>query len=385
MSSEPDKKVAWQEALKVSLSMSIPALILMVVSFFLFNPALVSLLTDLRREQVEKEVKRQVGEEIKKQAQEEAKIQVAQERAKILDGQKALLKLDKESPLGRTYVSGEINKQAKEQAQKAAKDEIGQAKGDLFGQITFPVIFAIASIFAAFAVKDILTEVLKEQERNRIKRDIETNLRTDLISQIVPEAVAEKKQKINERLDDIEGYAYWLEHQILNIFINQAIGELNESSIPSQNEPKLLLAIEKLNNRSIVTLEKASGNFRRKYFVDIKKFEESTLQIKLDSVKLSAKESTQQKQAIILAFDESDKRKNEREVYKGQSLFQTQMGLLRIALNRLTVEDGCSIERKKLLDELDENIAKDPREQYQKNTEINAKREEESQVKPREW
>jgi hypothetical protein len=383
MSQDPQEKkvVAWQEALKVSMSLFIPAFVLMVVSFFLFNPALVNMLTDLRREQVEKEVKKQLGEEIKKQVQEEVKSQVAEERAKILDGQKALLNLDKESPLGRTYVSGEINKQAKEQAEKVAKEEISQAKGDLFGQITFPLIFAIASIFAAFAVKDILTEVLKEQERGRIKRDIETNLRTDLISQIVPKVVAQEKQQITDRLEHIEGYAHWLEHQILNILITQTIDDLKNKTTSLQIDPKFLSAIEKISDRSIVTLEKSSVNFREKYLKEIKNFEESVLSIKLTSIGLS----TEEEKALISTFGESSKVRSKSEVYQGQSIFQAQMGLLRVTLSKLEIEGENSREIINILDQIDQIISKDPRVEHQEIVGIATRLQENYGVKPPSW
>ena len=375
--SDQDKKavVAWQEALKVSMSLFIPAFALMVVSFFLFNPALVNLLTDLRREQVEKEVKRQVGEEIKKQAQEEVKSQGAEERARVLANHEALLKLDKESPLGRTYVSGEISKQAKEQAEKVAKDEISQAKGDLFSQITFPIIFAIASIFAAFAVKDILTEVLKQQERDGIKADLETSLRT----QIVPKVVAEENQEIDKRFDELEGYAHWLEHQILRILIAQSIDELNKSPISQQIGSKLSSAIEKLADRSVLTLEKASITFRRKYFDEIKKLEESVLKLKLDS---ADELSPEIRQVLLSTFGEPSNVGSEGKVYQGQSIFQAQMGLLRVTLNKLGAEGKNSPEVRELLDEIDQEIETDPRTQHQKSVETAARRKRESKVKP---
>jgi hypothetical protein len=45
-------------------------------------------------------------------------------------------------------------------------------KADLIGQISFPVVFAIASIFAAFAVKDIVIEVLKKEEKDKLIEDL---------------------------------------------------------------------------------------------------------------------------------------------------------------------------------------------------------------------
>ncbi len=166
----------WREALKVSMALFIPGFLLMIGGFFLLNPSLGRYLLDKDKTKIEDEVRLQITQEVKKQIQDETKKQIEVERTNILAGQKALLKLDKESPLGRTYVSREITIQAEEQAKKVAKEELSQAKGDLFGQITFPVIFAIASIFAAFAVKDVLTEILKREEKKELKDEIKGDL-----------------------------------------------------------------------------------------------------------------------------------------------------------------------------------------------------------------
>lgn len=278
-------------------------------------------------------------------------------------------------------VESEVRKQSEEAAKNAAKDEVeklkAEYKGDVFVQIVFPVLFAIASIFAAFAVKDIITKILDQQEQDRIKTELETTLK----NQIAPKAAAEANQDITDRLDDIEAYAHWLEHQILSILITQAIDELKEYSISLENEPKLLSAIQKLGDRSIITLEKASGNFRRKYFDNIKKIEKDVLQSKLSNINLSA-----DKQEVILSiFNRHSKNVIEQEVYQGQNLFQTQMGLLRIVLNRSLTDNEGSIELVNLLNELDENISKDPREEHKINSEIIAKREQERHSKPRKW
>lgn len=46
-------------------------------------------------------------------------------------------------------------------------------KGDLFKDMSLPVLTAIASIFAAFAVKDILTEILKNEEKAELIKKIQ--------------------------------------------------------------------------------------------------------------------------------------------------------------------------------------------------------------------
>lgn len=283
------------------------------------------------------------------------------------------------------WIKLSVESEVRKQSGQAAKDEIeklkSEYKGDIFVQIAFPVIFAIASIFAAFAVKDIVGKLLEQQEGDRIKRELEITL----TSQIVPKAINERDQENSKRLDDIEAYAYWLEHQILSIMLTQAIDELKGSSISSQNEPKLLSAIQKLGNRSMITLEKASYNFRNKYFIDIKKYEEKFIQTKLNGVNLKAKESKKEMETILSTFGKPIQTQVEQEVYQGQNLFQAQMSLLRIALNRSLIGDKCSTELQELLNKLDEEISKDPRVERQEKMKIVDKREQESTVKPPDW
>lgn len=282
-------------------------------------------------------------------------------------------------------VESEVRKQSEQAAKSVAKDEIDKLKadykGDVFVQFAFPVLFAIASIFAAFAVKDIFTEILNSQERSRIKTDIETNLRTYLTNDIVPKVVAEKKQEIIERLDDLQGYTHWLEHQILNILINQTIDELKKNTILLQTDQKFSSAIEKLSDKSIVTLEKSSVKFRQKYFKDIKKLEESVLKIKLTSIGLS----TEVKNTLISTFSTSSEVRSKPEIYQGQSIFQAQMGLLRVTLSKLKAEGENSSEIMNLLDEIDREISTDPGAEHENNVATAIRLQQNDGVSPPSW
>jgi glutaredoxin len=172
-----NKKPMWQDPLKLSIAWVVSSLLLIVVSFVLFNPALINAMAGFISEKTENEKIKDkkaeaLNEQIKKEIERQVPILVVQEKNKILATQEAMLKIDEASSLGRMYIKEEISKQETEKAEKVAKDEISQAKGDLFGQVTFPVIFAIASIFAAFAVKDILTELLKDEKKKEIRKEI---------------------------------------------------------------------------------------------------------------------------------------------------------------------------------------------------------------------
>lgn len=80
------------------------------------------------------------------------------------------------SDFARAYVDGRVKEEVNDQVKEAAADEIAIAKGDLLGQSTLPVLFAIASIFAAFAVKDVLTEILKDGEKEKVQRALREDI-----------------------------------------------------------------------------------------------------------------------------------------------------------------------------------------------------------------
>ncbi len=322
-SDSTDKKVVvWQEALKVSMSLFMPAFALIVVSFIFLKPA-----------------------------------------------------------LGRTYTNEEINKQVTEQAEKVAKEEIGKAqgeisklkeeisklKGDLIGQITYPVIFAIASIFATFAVKDIVTKVWDRQEMTKLENALIEKLETNL----VPNAIKKNQENLIQRFQDLEENTSWLEHQILSIFIAQMIDELRDNPALLETELNLSLVVDKLHNRSVETLKRSSNQFHRKTDIhDIKKFENilaTVLGAKVEKRSLDEKDFEGLKEGT--SSDGSGKS----EFYQGQSLFHIQMRLIRNTLSKLP-EDIIPLNQKKLfLDEIDRVIMTDPRRVLQESEKLTAK------------
>jgi hypothetical protein len=96
-----------------------------------------------------------------------------------------------------------LPKEVKQAVDSAAKNEVEKIKADLYGQITFPVVFAIASIFAAFAVKDIITEILKNDEKkeviNQIKEEIEGKISSELSKNT--KEIDQKLNLINEHVN----------------------------------------------------------------------------------------------------------------------------------------------------------------------------------------
>jgi hypothetical protein len=156
---------------RISLLTYLPAFILVLFCFALFryanNPQ------KPEASQVEKQAQLDLENLIKTSLRKELAMQNEIIKKAGNTDDKQLYILDK-------YVSGEIYRQLKEESESAAKDEIEKLKadwkGELFGQISFPVLFAIASIFAAFAVKDVLTEILKDNEKEKLESDMRQDL-----------------------------------------------------------------------------------------------------------------------------------------------------------------------------------------------------------------
>ena len=105
------------------------------------------------------------------------------------------------------YVKGLIESEAEKQAKETVKDKTDQLKGELFGQIAFPVLAAIASIFAAFAVKDILTKILEDKDREKLEEQIKAN--------IIPQMKEILEKLVQNELDrSIDARLRWLEYEI---------------------------------------------------------------------------------------------------------------------------------------------------------------------------
>ncbi len=159
--------------------------------------------------------------------------------------------------VSKEYTVGLIEKEAKEQADKAASDAVDKAKSELISQISFPVLFAIASIFAAFAVKDILTEILKDQEKGRIKEELINEVKSE-----IPRAI--ENSNFSESLQSNEACNSWLEHELIMDSIYSIISEIQSHTIKSEPalEKSMVDAALKLLDRSDPILTKA--------FVDLK-------------------------------------------------------------------------------------------------------------------
>ncbi|MGI0486595.1 hypothetical protein ACN4EK_14235 [Pantanalinema rosaneae CENA516] len=314
----------------VPISIYLSFFIIILITFLLFKPSNTSPQnTNQTNQSLTEEQKKQIAEEVNK---------VITTQQKTSSRQKAVSE-NPNSILAKGYIDGQIKQEAQEQAEKVVKDEIDKLKadwkGDLFGQISFPVIFAIASIFAAFAVKDILTEILKQEEKEKVKRELEQDLIL-MISETV-----ETNPVLVQRLQCVEAYTSWLEHELLKITINQVLEELEKK--PESFSEENLHTLEKLLSRVKVTLNEANkfkvGRFKESHLRLLEEAESRVFQAKVDSVNLDK----DFKERIILSLNQEVTIAGEHPSKliatdpneRMDSIFQIQINLLIATLSKL--------------------------------------------------
>jgi hypothetical protein len=166
--------VELQEPLKISMMIFTPAVLLVLGGFHFMSPTVLSQLIDLRKEEVNKAVVKEVTERIDTVVDKKLK-------GKDIEKIKSAGSVTQEEL---EAINKSIQTQVQEETKKATKDELENLaktlKADLYKDLSLSVIFAIASIFAAFAVKDILTEILKKEEREQVITDITSNVKKSL-------------------------------------------------------------------------------------------------------------------------------------------------------------------------------------------------------------
>ena len=211
------------QELKIWTARVIPVSILVLGSSLLWNLSIDNKITSLEKKktiEIEKSISQRIDKEIKTQVQEKYSQPTESDLNKMLAWKDALSKLDGSSSLGRNYVSQEISKQEEDQAKKIVKEEMGQVKSDVISTIAFPVVFAIASIFAAFAVKDILTEVLKKEEKIALQNEIIKSLMSTLkidVDKHIDSLKKENKRLIDENKEKYEKNICWIEYELASL------------------------------------------------------------------------------------------------------------------------------------------------------------------------
>jgi len=259
------------------------------------------------------------------------------------------------SASAKEYIDDRIREEARVQAEKVLGTEINSlesdVKGDLLTQISLPVVFAVASIFAAFAVKDVIVEMLKDREKDRVKQEISRDLELHLVSDLLPNYVSLENNRIVTALKQIEAYTYWLEHKLLNAEIVKAIDDESNSSLLDQTEKDSnLIAIERLIDRSKMVMCEVSRNFESSKFQNLKKAEDIILEMKIKGADLNIQiqnrllerlESTAQQPT-----EKSEKSVLTREsIYdRVDSIFEIQINLVIATLSKLKTGDDSESE-----------------------------------------
>jgi hypothetical protein len=288
------------------------------------------------------------------------------------DLRKSIKALDT-SELAREYIRKEIETEVKKQSDQAAKDEVEKLKadwkGDLFGQVAFPVVFAIASIFAAFAVKDILTEILKEQEKERIRQEL-CKLLED---QIVPDAVKVGQESFSQNLQAIEGYIYWLEHELSRIEITRIVDDLEISNSANSKVGELsLLALEKLFIRLSSTLSKTSHAFAGEDLKQLRKSECQLLEARVGKIGLSHEKRIEilsklhEKNEFYESKDEKNISIRHAQSQHMEEIFEAQIRLLAATLGKLIGDDSIPPQLKADIQETIAEVSRNPRREYDK-------------------
>jgi hypothetical protein len=243
------------------------------------------------------------------------------------------------SELARNYIDKTIEVEVGKQSTQAAQDEIDKLKadwkGELFGQISFPVLFAIASIFAAFAVKDILTEILKEQEKEKIKQE----LCLELENKTIPRLIELKQKSLVRDLQSIEAYMYWLEYMLLNIEIAQVTDDFKSSMIHPREVEAMKLSLKELFRRSENALNRASYEFKPADLNLLRQVEQTIFKAKVNSSIKPGEESEDSRTAFLelrrksKASAVAEDRENSLE--RANNVFQVQITLFIGTLRKL--------------------------------------------------
>lgn len=241
----------WWKTLLLPFVAYFPAFLLVIVAFLCFRfpntgkPESSATLTPVLEEKIRETVKNQISSAVTPDLENRVRKTVADQLAleNIVDQAER-------SRVAQEYVQKLIKVEVQDQSGKSAKDEVDKLKadwkGDLFGQISFPVIFAIASIFAAFAVKDILTEILKRDEKDKLENDIRKNLQGRLFEKVKEqrlelEGLLEEltEKKIKDTLDLIERKVDFLEYETASLTALQPL--ISRSSYQVAYEQNLIL------------------------------------------------------------------------------------------------------------------------------------------------
>jgi hypothetical protein len=210
-------------------------------------------------------------------------------------------------------------------------NEVAKVKSDLFGQISFPVIFSIVSIFAAFAVKDIVSEFLKKDEKKDIVEEIKSMIETT----IIPRIMKEHKDNVFSNLKELEAYIAYLEYEMLRNSLKQILDGISQAG-PLSNawNDQIIASINQISERKNYKMLQVSP-----YFGDLKLQEmlHADIQYMKAAVK-TIKSNNKIKEALVIEIDGLSKNVSSQKALirfipenissRSSDLFQTQLNLL---------------------------------------------------------
>lgn len=244
-------------------------------------------------------------------------------------------------------------------------------KGDLIGQILYPVIIAIASIFGAFALKDGVAEFLKEKDRENFKKELETKLEIGKIREYIREL--QNFQLLCENsLRAMDGYSMWTEYQNLQDESINLIHNRLPSSSPALDKD-ILLTFKKTLERSKKTLNLVSREFRDSDFGIILDSSRGILKSKVreNITNLAYQEKFVYQIDKLLqvdsAFHNGDELLLEERRERIDNIFQIQLRLLELDLRNLPSDPSID----SLINRVHQRLNEDPQVIYEQKSDSN--------------
>lgn len=214
-------------------------------------------------------------------------------------------------------------------------------KGDMLGQLTLPIVIAIASIFAAFAVKDIVAVLLN----NSSMKELEEKLRRDIEVKVIPKAI--KSNSLVRRVNSLEVYINWLEYEKSNEALQNLIS-LAHSSNKSNFQEGVSLVQENfldLYQSSKNSLVSIAEEYNLEYLNEIFKSKAIMLEADLKDIQLESSVKQKIDDELQSVFDISTHVKSNNSDAKVdihnlmESAFLRQAILLIATLNELDQND----------------------------------------------
>jgi hypothetical protein len=181
-----------------------------------------------------------------------------------------------------------LDKEIQPKIEKASVEAVDKLKSDLFTSLVIPVISIIVSIFAAFAVKDVVAAYLQRDERDKLEQSLdrlEQSLDTKIVCHIekkLPQAV--ENAPVYQRFQSLEIFVTWLEYDMALKNIAEVLSGFDSSvadaSKMHEDVRKMLEHLERTYDLMFIHL---NGSIDRSAVNLLKKAQYNMLQFSLSS------------------------------------------------------------------------------------------------------